>query len=115
MATVARRRGSLPSHGPVELTVFACTCGAQATLLSPVRRRRPSRPPRPRAPRPPRRERGAGDHDQPYRYVAPTADRPGPFSLREYARLLVLRGQVLDGRFADDGGPARPSASTPAA
>ena len=37
-------------------------------------------------------------YDEPYSYgsQAPTADRPGPFSLREYARLLALRGRLAD-------------------
>jgi hypothetical protein len=59
----------------------------------------------------PARECGAADHDQPYRYRAPTADRPLPFGYREYARLLVLRGRAQDGAFADDGCPCLPRAS----
>ena len=40
---------------------------------------------------------GAGDHDQPYRFgCRPRADVPYPFNTRQYARLLVLRGQVQD-------------------
>jgi hypothetical protein len=40
---------------------------------------------------------GAGDHDQPYRFgFRPSASAPYPFSTRQYARLLVLRGRVRD-------------------
>lgn len=53
----------------------------------------------------PPRECGGGDHDQPYRYTAPTAEWSLPFSRREYARLLVLRGRAQDGAFSDDGYP----------
>jgi len=48
-------------------------------------------------------ECAAADHDEPYRYAAPSADRPGPFGRREYARLLCLRGRAQDGAFAADG------------
>lgn len=45
----------------------------------------------------PARERGAGDCDQPYRFgQVITSDRPGPFSLRELARLLLLKVRVRD-------------------
>jgi hypothetical protein len=41
---------------------------------------------------------GAADHDQPYRFgCRPRAAVPYPFSTRQYARLLVLRGRVQDG------------------
>jgi hypothetical protein len=41
---------------------------------------------------------GAGDHDQPYRYGhRPTSAWTYPFSSREFAHLLVLRGRVQDG------------------
>jgi hypothetical protein len=37
---------------------------------------------------------GAGDHDLPYTFGRlPRAEAPYPFSTRQYARLLVLRGQ----------------------
>jgi hypothetical protein len=37
------------------------------------------------------------DHDQPYRFGRrPRASAPYPFSTRQYARLLVLRGRVRD-------------------
>jgi hypothetical protein len=40
---------------------------------------------------------GAGDHDQPYRFGRrPHASVPYPFSTRQYARLLLLRGRVQD-------------------
>ena len=42
---------------------------------------------------------GAADHDQPYRFGwRPRGAVPYPFSTRQYARLLVLRGRVRDGR-----------------
>lgn len=42
---------------------------------------------------------GAGDHDQPYRFGRrPRADVPFPFSTRQYARLLVLRGSLREAR-----------------
>jgi hypothetical protein len=40
---------------------------------------------------------GAGDHDAPYRFGRrPSASAPYPFSTRQYARLLVLRGRVRE-------------------
>ena len=46
---------------------------------------------------------GAGDHDQPYRSGRrPSATAPNPFTGWQYARLLVLRGRLLDGALADD-------------
>ena len=40
---------------------------------------------------------GTADHDQPYRFGRrPRASAPYPFSTRQYARLLVLRGRVRD-------------------
>jgi hypothetical protein len=35
-------------------------------------------------------------YDEPYEFGRrrPTADRPGPFTLREYTRLLLLRSRV---------------------
>ena len=42
--------------------------------------------------------RAAGDHDQPYRFGRlPRAVAPYPFSTRQFARLLVLRGKVAAG------------------
>jgi hypothetical protein len=44
---------------------------------------------------------GAGDHDEPYRFGRrPRACAPFPFTERQYARLLVLRGRVGDRRVA---------------
>ena len=42
----------------------------------------------------PAREQGAGDHDQPYRYVEPNSAWTFPFTTREYARLLALRARL---------------------
>ena len=40
---------------------------------------------------------GAGDHDEPYRFGRrPTTRAPYPFSERQFARLLILRGRVRD-------------------
>ncbi len=40
----------------------------------------------------------AADNDQPYRFgLRPTAKAPFPFTERQYARLLILRGRVQDG------------------
>jgi hypothetical protein len=40
------------------------------------------------------------DYDEPYIFgqIRPTVDRPGPFTLREYVRLALLRSRVLDER-----------------
>jgi hypothetical protein len=39
----------------------------------------------------------SGDHDEPYRFGRrPTARWPFPFTERQYARLLILRGRVRD-------------------
>ena len=47
---------------------------------------------------------GAGDHDQPYRFgCRPRAQVPYPFNVRQYGRLLVLRGRVQDGLTGRDG------------
>ena len=46
---------------------------------------------------------GAGDHDQPFRFgLRPSSASTHPFTPLQYTRLLVLRGMVLDGDFADD-------------
>jgi len=40
---------------------------------------------------------GAGDNDQPYVFGRrPNARAPFPFTERQYARLLVLRGRIQD-------------------
>ena len=47
---------------------------------------------------------GAGDHDTPYRFGRrPSASAPFPFTTREFARLLVLRGRLRDERRAAHG------------
>ncbi len=57
---------------------------------------------------------GAGDHDEPYRFGRrPSAVAPWPFSERQYARLLVLRGRTLDRDFAEDQGNEHPIAFLP--
>jgi hypothetical protein len=45
-------------------------------------------------------ERVDRDFDEPYTFgqVHPTVDRPGPFSLREYVRLALLRSRIHDQR-----------------
>ena len=49
------------------------------------------------------RSSNSGDHDVPYSFGAlPSADRPYPFRLLQYARLLFLRGRLQDGDFQDD-------------
>lgn len=44
----------------------------------------------------------AQTYDEPYEFgrVRPTVDRPGPFTLREYTRLLLLRSRVQASREA---------------
>ncbi len=50
-----------------------------------------------------RRSAGPGDHDLPYAFgMLPSVDRPYPFRLMQYARLLFLRGRLLDGAFGED-------------
>jgi hypothetical protein len=43
-----------------------------------------------------------GDYDEPYVFgqLHPTVDRPGPFTLREYVRLSVLRSRIQEQRTA---------------
>ena len=40
------------------------------------------------------------DYDEPFAFgqVRPTVDRPGPFTLREYVRLLLLRSRIREER-----------------
>ena len=46
---------------------------------------------------------GTADHDQPYRFGRrPSASAPYPFSTRQYARLLVLRGRVQNRELEGD-------------
>ena len=50
---------------------------------------------------------GLTDYDQPYRFGRrPRAIAPYPFSTRQFARLLVLRGRIQAGQFARDDLPA---------
>ncbi len=46
----------------------------------------------------PLRERGGGDHDQPYEYRTPSSRWSFPFTSREYARLLILRSRLSEER-----------------
>jgi hypothetical protein len=41
-------------------------------------------------------ETPSSDYDEPYAFgqLRPTVDRPGPFSLREYVRLQLLRSRL---------------------
>ena len=43
-----------------------------------------------------------GDHDEPYVFGQrqPTVDRPGPFTVREYVRLRLLRSRIQEQRSA---------------
>jgi hypothetical protein len=46
---------------------------------------------------------GAADHDEPYRFgYRPSARWTLTFNAETYCRLLILRGRVRDGEFADD-------------
>ena len=46
----------------------------------------------------------AGDHDIPYIFDRlPRAASPFPFSMRQFARLLILRGRFRAGELANDG------------
>jgi len=48
--------------------------------------------------------RGAADHDSPYQFGhRPSRRWTYPFTTRQYRQLLVLRGRVQDGAFADCG------------
>jgi len=40
------------------------------------------------------------DYDEPYVFgqAQPTVDRPGPFTLRQYLRLMLLRGRIQEAR-----------------
>ena len=48
-------------------------------------------------------EQVAPDYDEPYVFgrLCPTVDRPGPFSVREYVRLRLLRYRVQEERAID--------------
>ena len=44
---------------------------------------------------------GAGDNDQPYTFGRrPRAQAPWPFTERQYARLLLVRGRVQDAKLS---------------
>lgn len=46
---------------------------------------------------------GAGDHDVAFRFgQRPSAAWTYPFTAKQYARLLILRGRRQDGEFDDD-------------
>ena len=46
---------------------------------------------------------GAADHDLPYRFGChPSSRWTYPFTERQFCRLLLLRGRLQDGEFADD-------------
>jgi hypothetical protein len=51
------------------------------------------------------------DYDEPYAFgqLRPTVDRLGPFSLREYVRLQLLRTRIQDSPSAMDQPAARPT------
>ncbi|HLH25644.1 MAG TPA: hypothetical protein VK066_24260 [Chloroflexota bacterium] len=47
--------------------------------------------------------RGAGDHDEAFRFgYRPSVRWTYPFSVSQYSRLLILRGRVQDGEYAAD-------------
>jgi hypothetical protein len=47
--------------------------------------------------------RGGGDHDQAYTFGRrPRGVAPFPFTVRQYTRLLALRGCISDGLFGSD-------------
>lgn len=39
---------------------------------------------------------GAGDHDEPYRYVRPTTHWPTPFTPWQFARLLIAKAKFSE-------------------
>jgi hypothetical protein len=50
-----------------------------------------------------RPERAPADFDEPYRFGRrPTVRAPYPFTERQFAKLLILRGKVFDAPAADD-------------
>ena len=47
--------------------------------------------------------RGCGDHDQAYTFGRrPRGVAPFPFTVRQYTRLLALRGRIADGLVGSD-------------
>lgn len=56
---------------------------------------------------------GAGDHDEPYELGRlPRSVAPFPFSMHQYARLLVLRSRVQDGAYPEDDRQSRSSSQS---
>lgn len=54
---------------------------------------------------------GAADHDVAYRFgLRPSSRWTYPFTGWQLSRLLILRGRMQDGEFADDSGPDVPTA-----
>ncbi len=51
-----------------------------------------------------------GDYDEPYVFgqVHPSVDKPGPFTLREYVRLSLLRSRIQDERQDERAVPTTP-------
>ncbi|HEY7063343.1 MAG TPA: hypothetical protein VII06_17830 [Chloroflexota bacterium] len=46
---------------------------------------------------------GAADHDVPFEFgCRPSSRWTYPFTARQYCRLLMLRGRLQDGAYADD-------------
>ena len=45
---------------------------------------------------------GSADHDEPFEYRRPTGRAPFPFTERQFAHLLVLRGRLADGDYRYD-------------
>jgi hypothetical protein len=55
-------------------------------------------------------EQGVGvEYDEPFTFggIRPTVDRPGPFTVREYVRLQLLRSRIQAGPSALDVSSAR--------
>jgi hypothetical protein len=51
----------------------------------------------------PRSDRAADVYDEPYRFGRrPTARAPYPFTERQFARLLILKGRVVDAPSGED-------------
>ncbi len=49
---------------------------------------------------------GAADHDAPFRFgFRPSSRWTYPFTARQYCHLLMLRGRIQDGEFAEVSGP----------
>jgi len=48
------------------------------------------------------RDNYSADHDEPYNYLAPAESHTFPFTVRQYARLLVLRSRVQANLIPDE-------------